>query len=137
MTLRRVAGLVMLICILTASISINSFADVKLPEIISDGMVLQRDKPVTFWGSANPGERVMVDFAGQNKESVADASGSWRIQLSPLSVSATPSIMTVSGENKIKIIPGGCPMMFVEPVDFGHKCIRWFTGLTGGTPKEV
>ena len=39
--------------------------------------------------------------------------------------------------NNITVIPGGCPMMFCEPVDFGHKCIRWFTGLTGSLPKEV
>ena len=40
-------------------------------------------------------------------------------------------------ENKIKAIPGGCPMMFVDKVDFGHKCMRWFLGMTGGLPKEV
>ncbi|KPK08275.1 MAG: CoA-binding protein [Anaerolineae bacterium SG8_19] len=51
--------------------------------------------------------------------------------------SVSEEAVAFARENKIKIIPGGCPMMFVEPVDFGHKCIRWFTGLTGGTPKEV
>jgi len=40
-------------------------------------------------------------------------------------------------ESNITIIPGGCPMMFVEPVDIGHKCIRWFAGITGSLPKEV
>ena len=40
-------------------------------------------------------------------------------------------------ENNIEVIPGGCPMMFCEPVDFGHKCIRWWLNLTGGLPKEV
>jgi predicted CoA-binding protein len=40
-------------------------------------------------------------------------------------------------ENDIKVIPGGCPMMFVEKVDFGHKCMRWFLGVTGSLPKEV
>jgi predicted CoA-binding protein len=38
-------------------------------------------------------------------------------------------------ENDITVIPGGCPMMFCEPVDFGHKCIRWMLGLFGGLPK--
>jgi predicted CoA-binding protein len=37
--------------------------------------------------------------------------------------------------NNITVIPGGCPMMFCDPVDFGHKCIRWWLGLTGGLPK--
>lgn len=40
-------------------------------------------------------------------------------------------------ENNITVIPGGCPMMFCEPVDFGHKCIRWILNLTGGLPKQV
>ncbi|MGB3713177.1 MAG: CoA-binding protein [Candidatus Promineifilaceae bacterium] len=40
-------------------------------------------------------------------------------------------------DNNIKVIPGGCPMMFVEKVDIGHKCMRWFLGMTGGLPKEV
>jgi predicted CoA-binding protein len=40
-------------------------------------------------------------------------------------------------DNNIKVIPGGCPMMFVEKVDFGHKCMRWFLGATGSLPKEV
>ena len=35
-------------------------------------------------------------------------------------------------ENNIKVISGGCPMMFCEPVDFGHKCLRGITRLTGG-----
>jgi len=35
-------------------------------------------------------------------------------------------------EQNITVIPGGCPMMFCPPVDFGHKCIRWFLKMTGG-----
>jgi predicted CoA-binding protein len=45
--------------------------------------------------------------------------------------------VTFCRENNIRAIPGGCPMMFVEKVDFGHKCIKWFMGVTGGLPKEV
>ena len=37
-------------------------------------------------------------------------------------------------EHGIAVIPGGCPMMFCEPVDFGHKCIRFFLRLSGGLP---
>ncbi|MCG3121413.1 MAG: hypothetical protein ALAOOOJD_04491 [bacterium] len=38
-------------------------------------------------------------------------------------------------DNKITVIPGGCPMMFCQPVDFGHKCMRWILKLTGGLPQ--
>ncbi len=51
--------------------------------------------------------------------------------------SVSDSAIEVARENGVTIIPGWCPMMFVEPVDFGHKCIRWFKSLTGGLPKEV
>jgi uncharacterized protein len=38
-------------------------------------------------------------------------------------------------EKGISVIAGGCPMIFCEPVDFGHKCMRWVLGLTGKLPK--
>lgn len=37
-------------------------------------------------------------------------------------------------EAGITVIPGGCPMMFCEPVDLGHRCIRWFLKVTGKLP---
>ncbi len=40
-------------------------------------------------------------------------------------------------EHGIDVIPGGCPMMFCQPVDIGHRCMRWILGLTGGLPKTV
>lgn len=51
--------------------------------------------------------------------------------------SMSEKAVKLAQDNQITIIPGGCPMMFVEPVDFGHKCIRWFTSLTGNLPKQV
>lgn len=38
-------------------------------------------------------------------------------------------------EKNIAVIAGGCPMMFCEPVDLGHKCMRWMVRLTGGLSK--
>jgi predicted CoA-binding protein len=37
-------------------------------------------------------------------------------------------------ERGIKVIEGGCPMMFFEPVDFPHKCIRFIARITGNLP---
>jgi predicted CoA-binding protein len=37
-------------------------------------------------------------------------------------------------DNGISVIEGGCPMMYCVPVDVGHKCMRWFLGLTGKLP---
>ena len=37
-------------------------------------------------------------------------------------------------EHGISVIPGGCPMMFCQPVDVAHKCMRWFLKVTGRLP---
>lgn len=37
----------------------------------------------------------------------------------------------------IAVIPGGCPMMHLEPVDVPHRCMRWVLGFTGHLPQEV
>jgi predicted CoA-binding protein len=51
--------------------------------------------------------------------------------------SVSASAVDFCREHGIEVIPGGCPMMFCEPVDVGHKCMRWFLKLTGGLPKRV
>jgi hypothetical protein len=38
-------------------------------------------------------------------------------------------------ENGIAVIAGGCPMMFVKPVDFGHKCLRFVGKFAGWLPE--
>ena len=38
--------------------------------------------------------------------------------------------------NGMKVIRTGCPMMYVEPVDLGHKCIKWVLNLTGKVPRK-
>lgn len=39
--------------------------------------------------------------------------------------------VTLAKELGLSVIPGSCPMMFCQPVDFGHKCMRWVIHLTG------
>lgn len=43
--------------------------------------------------------------------------------------------ITQCKEFDIEVIPGSCPMMFCQPVDTGHKCIRWFLRISGKEPK--
>lgn len=45
--------------------------------------------------------------------------------------SASATAIRLCRENGIAVIPGGCPMMFCEPVDFGHACMRGVLRLTG------
>jgi uncharacterized protein len=38
-------------------------------------------------------------------------------------------------EHQMSVIAGGCPMMFCQPVDWGHRCMRWVLAATAGLPK--
>ena len=77
-------------------------ADVKLPAIFSDHLVLQRDTNVPVWGRADPDETVTVNFAGQRRTTTAGADGKWLVRLSPLAV-GEPQTLTVTGNNTITI----------------------------------
>jgi sialate O-acetylesterase len=77
-------------------------ADVQLPGIISDHMLLQRDVPARIFGKALPGEAVSVAFRGQTVQTVADAIGRWEAWLQPLAPGPAAT-MTITGANTITI----------------------------------
>jgi len=68
--------------------------------VFQSNMVLQRDKPVTVWGWAAPGEKVTVSFAGQAAEATAGADRSWKASLPAMPADATPQVMTIAGKDK-------------------------------------
>ncbi|MGH9834627.1 MAG: sialate O-acetylesterase [Blastocatellia bacterium] len=76
-------------------------ADVKLPALISDGMVLQQGVDVPLWGSADEGESVTVEFQNQ-KVTAATKDGKWMVRLKPLKAGG-PFTLTISGKNKIEL----------------------------------
>jgi len=76
-------------------------AQLVVPEIFSDNMVLQRDKPVPVWGKASPGQAVSVSFGGSSQNAKADAAGQWKIMLPSMKANAVPQSMTVQGESTI------------------------------------
>ncbi len=77
-------------------------ADVRLPALISDHMMLQRDMPARIWGWADPGESVTVSFDGQKAAAIADNDGKWHIFLKPTSRSE-PAELLVAGKNTIAV----------------------------------
>ena len=62
-------------------------AEVAVPSIIGDHMVLQRGAEAPIWGWANPGEKVMVTIGDQTQQTTADEQGKWMVRLQPLEVS--------------------------------------------------
>ncbi len=75
-------ALVAILCFSAFSIKIT--AEVKLPPIISDNMVLQANAPIHIWGKANAGENVVVSLLNQTRQAVADANGDWQLWLDPV-----------------------------------------------------
>lgn len=78
-------------------------ANVALPTIFSDHMVLQREMPLPIWGWADAGEQVSVAFAGQTKSTSADEDGRWQVTLEPLTANSQPQQLTVRGSNEIAV----------------------------------
>ena len=62
-------------------ISNASYAGIRLPEIFTDNMVLQRDGPVKIWGDAGKNETIIIDFNKQKVKTKAGKDGQWMIEL--------------------------------------------------------
>ncbi|HTD53827.1 MAG TPA: sialate O-acetylesterase, partial [Silvibacterium sp.] len=71
-------------------------AEVKLPHLLSDHAVLQRDAPIHIWGWADPGETVTVRFHDQTRTTTADDLGKWSLWLMPEKAGG-PFTLTASG----------------------------------------
>jgi len=77
-------------------------ADVKLPAIFSDHMVLQQDEDCLVWGWADPGEQVTVTIAGKSKSTKAGKDGKWSLKLPELKAGG-PLTLSVKGKNSITV----------------------------------
>lgn len=77
-------------------------ANVRLPVLLSDGMVLQRNTKIIIWGWAAPGEKVVVKFNKKTGSTVTDPEGNWKITFPPMKAGG-PYTMVVKGENTIII----------------------------------
>src|SRR5215212_6924721 len=72
-------------------------AEVSLPNVFSDHMVLQRRQANRVWGKASPGEKVVVTIGAQSHEATAGTDGAWQVMLSPMEASAAPAKLVAKG----------------------------------------
>ena len=93
----RVAAILLAICPRD-----DAVGDVRLPSVFSSNMVVQCDRPLPVWGSADPGEEVAVTLAGHAAKAVADASGQWRVTLAALKPGG-PHAISVQGKNAVSM----------------------------------
>ncbi|MFD1819846.1 sialate O-acetylesterase [Pseudarcicella hirudinis] len=90
--------------ILLISFSYQSFSNVTLPALFSDGMILQRNMKIAVWGWADQGETVTISFGGKEyKVNAFPVSGRWTIYLDPMPANAVPQTMVVKGNNVITL----------------------------------
>lgn len=78
----------------------SASSDVRLPRLIGDRMVLQRNEPVPVWGWADPGEKVQIDFHRTTSTVQADKKGKWSASLGPFPAGG-PYQLKITGKNRI------------------------------------
>ncbi|KKL50806.1 hypothetical protein LCGC14_2301810, partial [marine sediment metagenome] len=89
---------IQLIFIVLFSFCASIQAQLKLPKLISDGLVLQRETKIPIWGWANSDDKITVDFNGKKYKAKCSTDGKWRIELQKMKAGG-PYTMTVSGGN--------------------------------------
>lgn len=77
-------------------------AAIRLPKLVSDGMILQRDQPITLWGWARPGEKIQASFAAEKANVVANDKGEWKVSFKPQKAGG-PFTIDLKGENSISV----------------------------------
>src|SRR5690349_2121195 len=76
-------------------------AEVRLPGLFSDNMVLQQRASLPIWGWADDGEEISVSFRGQQVKAKAQH-GKWKVKLAPCKAGG-PDNLVVEGKNKIEL----------------------------------
>ncbi|MBP6182126.1 sialate O-acetylesterase [Flavobacterium sp.] len=89
--------------ILCAKLSLT--AQIKLPALVSDNMVLQRNTSINLWGWASPNEKISIQLEWQNTplETIADIDGNWKVVAKTPDGSEKAYSITLEGKNKIML----------------------------------
>lgn len=84
-----------------ALISPGLSAEVQVPAIFGDHMVLQEGIKLPIWGTAQPGEAVTVTVDKETSVAKADSDGKWQVELPPIPENQNPVTVTVAGHNTL------------------------------------
>jgi sialate O-acetylesterase len=80
----------------------TTFCEVRLPHLLSDGMVLQRNTKVNIWGWASPGEKINLQFRYKDYSSIANTDGKWKVVIFTMKEGG-PFSMKIDGSNHLVI----------------------------------
>ncbi|MFP4281608.1 MAG: sialate O-acetylesterase [Opitutales bacterium] len=118
---------VLALCLLWAGACVSLLpATIRLPSIVSDGMVLQRDAELTVWGWADPGETVTVTFRDQRHEAATGADGRWEVSFAPLHAGG-PDPMVIEARHRIVLedVLVGDVWFCSGQSNMTHTFVRW------------
>jgi sialate O-acetylesterase len=130
--MNRIVSIVWILGVMTVA-----RADIQLPSIFGDGMVLQSGKPVPVWGEAAAGSEVTVEFSGQKKSAVASEDGKWRVTLDSMSVSSKPHNLTISSNSNTPILQYSNIQIGEIWILAGQSNMGWPLSKSAGGPEAA
>jgi sialate O-acetylesterase len=83
--------------------SIAVEAQLKLPKLISDGLVLQRNTALNIWGWASPGDSVTIHFQSEKYGASSDREGGWKVELPKMEAGGPYEMMITTNDSSIVI----------------------------------
>ncbi|OQW97535.1 MAG: hypothetical protein BWK77_01480 [Verrucomicrobia bacterium A1] len=102
--------------------------------LFTEGAVLQQDMPAPVWGTAEPGEEIVVTFAGQTRRAKAGQDGRWIVRLAPLKASAEPRTLSVAGKTPGSKVEIAGVLVGEVWICSGQSNMQWTLGKSeGGT----
>ena len=121
-------------CLLLWS-ALPALAELKLPHLFSDGMVLQRETTARVWGWTGAGVPVKVSFAGKDHATKADAKGEWWVELKGLKASDQGSELVVEAAAEKKVFKN----VLVGEVWLasGQSNMEWRVASSAGAKEEI
>jgi sialate O-acetylesterase len=80
----RILGPVFTLLIASATFFVpRAHAEIRLPAVLSDHAVLQREAPIHLWGWSSPAAHLTIHFHAQTLSTTANALGEWSTWLMP------------------------------------------------------
>jgi sialate O-acetylesterase len=103
--MKRTVNIAIALAVCVLAIGSPALADVTVPTIFGDNMVLQRDVELPVWGQADAGEKITVTMCGKTATAAADKDGAWAVKLPAMKCTPkqTGLTMTIKGANTITL----------------------------------
>jgi sialate O-acetylesterase len=112
----------------------SALAAVKLSRAFGNHMVLQQEQPIRLFGSADPGEKVTAELAGQTATTTAGEKGRFRIELPAMKADGKSHTLTVKGQNTITLTD---VLLGEVWICSGQSNMEWSVGGTLNAKEEI